>query len=102
MERFDKGRREFAALIGADADVAQAELRRRSPYLFDAMIEGAFGGALARPEGREPVAGPLRARADPAWQRGRLGRRLARLQRSRCTEPVVGLHFSGARPRRRA
>ncbi|WP_040811566.1 alpha/beta fold hydrolase [Nocardia concava] len=50
MQRFDKGRREYAALIGADADHAQADLRRRAPHLFDAMIEGAFGGTLSHPE----------------------------------------------------
>jgi 3-oxoadipate enol-lactonase len=50
MERLEKGRREYAALIGKGAEESQDELRARSPHMFDAMVEGAFGGTLSHAE----------------------------------------------------
>jgi 3-oxoadipate enol-lactonase len=50
MNREEKGRREYLALIGSAPEEALAGVQRQSPYLFDTVIAGAFGGALARPE----------------------------------------------------
>jgi 3-oxoadipate enol-lactonase len=50
MTRADRGREEYEALIGARPEDTLAEVRERSPQLYDAVIEGAFGGSLARAE----------------------------------------------------
>jgi 3-oxoadipate enol-lactonase len=50
MTRNDRGREEFEALIGGRPEDTLAEVRERSPELYDALIEGAFGGSLARAE----------------------------------------------------
>jgi 3-oxoadipate enol-lactonase len=50
MNRFERGHTEYRALMGLVPEEALADLRRRSPALYDDMIEGAFGGTLARPE----------------------------------------------------
>lgn len=50
MDRTDRGRLEYTALMGTVAEEALAEVRLRSPHLYDAVLEGAFGGPLAHPE----------------------------------------------------
>jgi 3-oxoadipate enol-lactonase len=50
MDRRDRGSREFEALMGRPPDETLEEIRLRSPELFDAVVEGGFGGTLARPE----------------------------------------------------
>jgi len=50
MYRVTRGEREYEALIGSAPGIAQEQLRRRSPWMYDAMVEGAFGGTLARAE----------------------------------------------------
>jgi 3-oxoadipate enol-lactonase len=44
------GQREYEALIGSPPEEALAELRQRSPRLYGDVVEGAFGGPLARAE----------------------------------------------------
>jgi 3-oxoadipate enol-lactonase len=50
MNRFDRGHREYQALMGSEPEETLAAVRLRSPGLYDDVIEGAFGGPLARPE----------------------------------------------------
>jgi 3-oxoadipate enol-lactonase len=50
MIRHDRGREEFEALIGGRPEDGLAEVRERSPQLYDALVEGAFGGSLAHAE----------------------------------------------------
>jgi len=50
MDRRARGQREYQALTGVPAERALAEVMRRSPQLYDTVIEGAFGGPLARTE----------------------------------------------------
>ena len=50
MHRFERGLREYQALVGASPHDALDELRRRSPQLYETLIEAAFGGPLSRPE----------------------------------------------------
>jgi len=50
MDRADRGRREYTALMGSVPEQALAEVRLRSPALFDAVIERAFGATLASPQ----------------------------------------------------
>jgi 3-oxoadipate enol-lactonase len=45
-----RGVREYEALIGAAAEESLADLRLRSPHLYETVIESAFGGPLSRPE----------------------------------------------------
>ncbi|MGR6914419.1 alpha/beta fold hydrolase [[Actinomadura] parvosata] len=49
MDRRERGRREYTAMMGSAPDEALAGLRRQSPELFDAILEG-FGGPIARTE----------------------------------------------------
>ncbi|MET7305276.1 alpha/beta fold hydrolase [Embleya sp. NPDC005575] len=48
MDRRDRGRREFAGLMGVPTDAALAEVRARSPQLYDGMVDSA--GALTNAE----------------------------------------------------
>jgi 3-oxoadipate enol-lactonase len=50
MNTLDRGRREYEALIGRAPEHALAELRERSPELFETMLGASFGTTLARPE----------------------------------------------------
>jgi len=50
VDRYERGRREFEGLMGSAPDEALAEIRRRSPRMYDALVEGAFGGTLADAE----------------------------------------------------
>src|SRR5262245_11483059 len=47
MNRFERGRREYTALTGTAPEDTLAEDEQRSPQLYDAVVEGPFGGALA-------------------------------------------------------
>jgi 3-oxoadipate enol-lactonase len=42
--------REYEALMGTEPERALDALRRRSPQLFETLIDAAFGGPLSRPE----------------------------------------------------
>jgi 3-oxoadipate enol-lactonase len=46
----DRGVREYLALMGESPDEALAQLRLRSPQLYESVVDTAFGGPLARPE----------------------------------------------------
>ena len=50
MDRIDRGRTEFAALMGSVPEEALATVRVRSPQMYDALVEGAFGGTLSGAE----------------------------------------------------
>jgi 3-oxoadipate enol-lactonase len=50
VTRRERGEREYRALIGMSAPDMLVEVRERSPQLYDAIVEGAFGGPLARAE----------------------------------------------------
>jgi 3-oxoadipate enol-lactonase len=50
MDRRERGRRAYEGLIGGSPDEALAELRRRSPHLFETLLESGFAGPLARAE----------------------------------------------------
>jgi 3-oxoadipate enol-lactonase len=49
VERSARGRLEYTALMGSNPEQTLAEVRRRSPQMYDAVIE-AFGGPLANAE----------------------------------------------------
>lgn len=48
MDRRERGRREYEALIGSPPEESLREVRLRSPQMYDAVVEGGFGGTLAR------------------------------------------------------
>ncbi|GIH12463.1 alpha/beta fold hydrolase [Rugosimonospora africana] len=50
MNRYERGDREYQGLMGGAPDQDLAAVRQRSPQLYDALIEGGFGGTLAHPE----------------------------------------------------
>jgi 3-oxoadipate enol-lactonase len=50
MDRSERGRLEYAALMGSAPEETLAGVRRRSPQMYDAVIEAAFGGVLAHAE----------------------------------------------------
>ncbi|GAB3399479.1 alpha/beta hydrolase [Flindersiella endophytica] len=54
MDVRGRGRREFLGLMGAAPEQALAEIRLRSPQLYESVVDVGFGAILARPElGRE-------------------------------------------------
>jgi 3-oxoadipate enol-lactonase len=50
MDRWERGRREYEALMGQPPEESNAELREQSPQMFDALVQGTFGGTLADAE----------------------------------------------------
>ncbi|MBW8482229.1 alpha/beta fold hydrolase [Actinomadura parmotrematis] len=50
MDRTERGRHEYRALIGIDAATGLAAVRARSPQLHDTMIESVFAGPMAHAE----------------------------------------------------
>src|SRR5882762_5865828 len=50
MNRYARGESEYEGLMGSSPGQALAEVRRRSPQLYDAVVEGAFGGTLSQAE----------------------------------------------------
>jgi 3-oxoadipate enol-lactonase len=50
MSRLERGEREYLALMGVAPEDALAEVRRRSPHMYDAVVETGFGGPLLRAE----------------------------------------------------
>lgn len=50
MNRIERGQREYTALMGAAPEDTLAEVKQHSPQLYDAVVEGAFGGSLAHAE----------------------------------------------------
>jgi 3-oxoadipate enol-lactonase len=50
MTRRARGEHEYLALIGTPAEDTLADIREISPAMYDALIEGAFGGTLASAE----------------------------------------------------
>ena len=47
MDDYQRGLREYAALLGVDAETEQAGLRATSPDMFDTLVRHGFGGMLA-------------------------------------------------------
>lgn len=47
---YQRGLREYAALVGGDAEIDQAGLRAASPELYDTLVRHGFGGMLAGAE----------------------------------------------------
>jgi hypothetical protein len=45
----DRGVREYVALMGVAPEEALADLRLRSPQLYETVVNVAFAGPLARP-----------------------------------------------------
>ncbi len=54
-DRRGRGQREYRALTGSPPEDTLAELRLSSPDLYDAVVEGAFGGTLSRAELSRPA-----------------------------------------------
>jgi 3-oxoadipate enol-lactonase len=50
MSRHQRGRREYQELMGSPPEDGLAEVRLRSPLMYDALVSGAFGGTLAQPD----------------------------------------------------
>jgi 3-oxoadipate enol-lactonase len=50
MNGYDRGRQEYQGLIGSAPGETVADVRLRSPRMYDALIEGAFGITLAQPD----------------------------------------------------
>ncbi|MEO3827799.1 alpha/beta fold hydrolase [Actinomadura sp. B10D3] len=50
MNRGERGAREYEGVMGQKPEEALGDVLRASPQMFEAVIDGAFGGALARPE----------------------------------------------------
>lgn len=50
MDRKLRGEHEFEALMGGRPEQVLADIRARSPQVYETMIESTFGGPLARPE----------------------------------------------------
>ncbi|MDL4815832.1 alpha/beta fold hydrolase [Actinomadura opuntiae] len=50
MNRDERARRTYEGLIGVPAEEAFADVRRVSPQMYETVLEGAFGGPLARSE----------------------------------------------------
>ena len=44
-----RGRREYAALMGSSPEEGLAEVRMRSPQMYDAVVEAAFGQMMTQP-----------------------------------------------------
>src|SRR4051794_34655995 len=47
MDRYQRGRNAYRKLIGSSPDESLAAVRARSPLMFDAVVEGGFGGTLS-------------------------------------------------------
>ena len=50
MDDYQRGLREYAALVGGDAEQDQTVLRAASPELYDTLVRHGFGGMLAGAE----------------------------------------------------
>ncbi|QKG21223.1 alpha/beta fold hydrolase [Actinomadura verrucosospora] len=50
MKRDERGRRAYEGLMGVQAEDAFADVRRISPQMYETVLDGAFGGPLARAE----------------------------------------------------
>lgn len=50
MNAYERGTREYTALIGTPPEEALAEVRARSPQMYRTMLEGAFAGPLSHGE----------------------------------------------------
>jgi 3-oxoadipate enol-lactonase len=50
VDDYQRGLREYAALVGGDAEVEQAGLRAVSPEIYDALVRHGFGGIIAGAE----------------------------------------------------
>jgi 3-oxoadipate enol-lactonase len=50
MNQHERGQREYKGLMGSSPEETLAEVRLRSPHMYDALVEGAFGGTLAQAE----------------------------------------------------
>jgi 3-oxoadipate enol-lactonase len=50
MNQHERGQREYKGLMGSSPEETLAEVRLRSPHMYDALVGGAFGGTLAQAE----------------------------------------------------
>jgi 3-oxoadipate enol-lactonase len=50
MKQHKSGEREYTGLMGSSPEEALADVRLRSPLMYEALIEGAFGRTLANPD----------------------------------------------------
>ncbi|KAB2380975.1 alpha/beta fold hydrolase [Actinomadura montaniterrae] len=50
MNRDERGRRAYEGLMGVPAEQAFGDVRRISPQMYETVLDGAFGGPLARAE----------------------------------------------------
>jgi 3-oxoadipate enol-lactonase len=50
MNRDERARRAYESLMGIPAEEAFGDVRRVSPQMYETVLDGAFGGPLARPE----------------------------------------------------
>ncbi|MFD0684944.1 alpha/beta fold hydrolase [Actinomadura fibrosa] len=50
MNRSERGRHEYEGLMGFLPENGLGEVLRTSPQMYETVVEGAFGGALSRPE----------------------------------------------------
>ena len=46
--RLTRGQREYTGLMGSSPEEGLAEVRLRSPQMYDAVVEGAFGQMMAQ------------------------------------------------------
>ncbi len=81
MDRYHQGAHEFEALLGSAPEDGLAELRLRSPYMYETLVEGIFGGPLTHVE-------LSRAEREIAT--------IAVLAASGGDEPQLALHIKGA------
>ncbi|MFL6075137.1 MAG: alpha/beta fold hydrolase [Mycobacteriales bacterium] len=49
MDITERGRRTYAYMMGGNVEEEQANLRRRAPELYDALVEGGFGSIISDP-----------------------------------------------------
>jgi len=50
MNGIERGAREYFGLLGSSPEQVLAEVKLRAPDLYETVIDGGFGGPLARPE----------------------------------------------------
>ena len=72
-----RGQREYAGLMGSSPEEGLAEVRMRSPQMYDAVVEAAFGQMMAQAGLAADGWGVRYARVRAARRPGRLGGRVA-------------------------
>ena len=79
-----RGQREYTGLMGSSPEEGLAEVRLRSPQMYDAVVEGAFGQMMAQ-------AGAF---APPALRRVRLADHETLVAQSGAAGPAVVLIYA--------